>query len=150
MNQSDRDAAELFASHVPLGRCKPGQLFILPKITKQGLSSSWAVMLLHYSIVSAILYAQTGCVPCQKSLTAQPRTFLATSSMTWSFNDLEKSTYHLRPMLRSLRNLKSTPRGYEKIDALISRPGKSPTRPPPPSVALEIRPSYSARSKFMT
>ena len=120
MNLSDKDAAELFASHVPLGRCKPGQLFILPKITKQGLSSSWAAMLSHYNILSAILDVTKGCVPCQKSLTAQFRTFLASHAMAWSLNDLEKSTYHLRSMLRSLRNLKSAPRGYEKLDALIS------------------------------
>ena len=121
MNLSDRDAAELFASHVPLGRCKPGQLFVLPKITKQGLSSCWAVMVSHYNILSEILDVTKGFVPCQKSLTAQFKTFLANSSMTWSVNDLEKSTYHLRSMLRSLRNLKSAPRGYEKLDAIISK-----------------------------
>ena len=120
-NMSSKDADEVFGAHVPLGRCKPGRLWVVPKLTRQGLTSCWSEVKKSYQIISSILDKTEGNIPCQKSLTSQFAAFLSKQDMNWSEGDIEKSTYNLRSQMRSLRNLKVAPRGHEILGAIISK-----------------------------
>ena len=120
-NLWDDDAAAVFEAHISVGHCKPTELWVVPKITKQGLTSSWNVVKKHYAIISEILEKTRGGIPLQKDLTRQFSTFLKVAGLRWSISDIEKSTYHLRSMLRSLRALKAAPRGHESLGALIAK-----------------------------
>ena len=102
-NMSDDDASSVFVAHVPVGRCKPGQLWILPKLTQQGLTSKWGEVSKHYNIISEFIDKTNGHVPLQTPLTRQFASVLKKSELNWSLGDIEKSTYHLRSMLKRLK-----------------------------------------------
>ena len=118
---SDEDAQATFGAHIDLGAAKPGYLFVMPKITKQGLTSSWAKLKKYQGMLSAVLDKTAGQVPAQAGLTKQFDTFLKSHSMNWSLQDTEKSMYRLRSMLRSLKNIKLAPKGHECLGASIAK-----------------------------
>ena len=51
----DKTVFNILNSHVPLASCKPGDLFRLPKVAANGLSSSWGVMERHFALLSDII-----------------------------------------------------------------------------------------------
>ena len=112
-------------SNVPLGKCRPNDLFKLHKIGPDGLAREWHVIKQHYQLISEMLDVSKGRVPKQKVLSHQLDSWLKKNGMTWAFRDVERAVSDLRCMFQSLlslrRNDTPAPRNYPTLQVLIDR-----------------------------
>ena len=94
-------AADLLGKHVPVGKCKPRQLWHVA-MTKSGLASSWASIKDAQPLLSDFLDATGGRIPRQHSLTLQVDAFLKHNNMFWSLTDVELAVKCVRCMMQSV------------------------------------------------
>ena len=98
----DKVIVSIWDKYVPMATCKPKALWSLPKVAKNGLSSSWSTMSKNYSLLSAMLTDSGGLIPKHSKLTDQLIRWLNNNKMTCSYKDAEQSVTWLRCMFQSL------------------------------------------------
>ena len=121
----DKTVFNILNSHVPLASCKPGDLFRLPKVAANGLSSSWGVMERHFALLSDIIDQGEGKIVKQRKLHEQLRAWLTHHKMDWAWKHSEQSATWLRCMLQSLLQLKrpghTVPKNHSKLQILVDK-----------------------------
>ena len=118
----DKQMFGLWDTYVPLATCKPKQLWALPKVAKNGLTSSWTTIAKNYPMLSLLLDESKGLIPKQAKLTDQLMRWLAEHKMTWSYKDAEQSCTCLRCMLQSMLAHKRNNNGQAPVRHEILQP----------------------------
>ncbi len=122
----DADVFAVLNDHVPVGQCRPKELFKLSAIKKDGHSSEWQIFKKNHGLLNDILDLSDGRIPRQKTFTLQLGGWLKEKGMQWGIKDIERSASDLRCMLLNLLALKRrpggcAPKGYPTLQILMDK-----------------------------
>jgi hypothetical protein len=124
-NVDDVVMDRMLEAHIPIGKCKPGELFKVAKVTKAGTTSCWASIKTNFGLIDEILEATKGRLVNQKKFSVQLSAFLHKHGLKWALNDRERAAYGLRTMMRTLLAMKregrKAPFQYGQINILIDK-----------------------------
>ena len=121
----DNVILDVLSNALPIGSCKPTELFKIDRATKAGVTASWTTIAKHKHILTEVLDVSHGRVLNQNNWHTQLRVFLQKSGMSWSLVDTERAEYHFRIMMQKLLNTKRSgrlpPKQFGQLAVLVEK-----------------------------
>jgi hypothetical protein len=118
----NKDAINLFRTHIDALRIAPGKLFALNKVTEGFKTSDWAAVKKALPFLSDILDKTLGMIPHARSWKNQFHSFLLENKINWSPKDVDVPIDNLRIMLQSLSKFKKTTKTTAKKTRYVEHP----------------------------